>query len=70
MASILTWRVKTVKYTHRLSHLPAVARPALYAGRNSHRSDQLSKGEDAACERDAGLITSAYLTESGTITVD
>lgn len=35
MAPILTRRVKTVKYTRRLSHLPAVAGPALYGGGNS-----------------------------------
>lgn len=35
MAPILTWRVKTVKYTRRLSHLPAEDRPALHDGENS-----------------------------------
>lgn len=31
MTPILTWWVKMVKYTHRLSHLSAAAPPALYA---------------------------------------
>lgn len=58
MAPILTWWVKTVKYTRRLSHLPAVARPALYAGGNTPRSGQPSRGEDVVCQRDTGQITS------------
>lgn len=32
MEPILTWQVKSVKYTHRLSRLPAENWPALYAG--------------------------------------
>lgn len=59
MAHILTWQVKMVKYTRRLSHLPAVARSALYPGGNSSPSDQLRKVKDGVCQRDTGKITLA-----------
>lgn len=45
MVPILTWQVKSVKYTHRLSHLPAKKCPALYVGEPLSVHPPL-KGED------------------------